>query len=159
MENKRIEKIFKNMQQRCYNANNKDYKWYGGRGIGIYQEWRDNPKLFEEWAINNGYNDTLTIDRIDEDKDYCPDNCQWISRAENSRKAGRVNWITVGGDTLTGKQWSAKLGIGPNIINTAIRDFGEEKTKELIQAMLCISPGEKSRKSNQSWFSVYGIQV
>jgi hypothetical protein len=159
MDNKRIRHTFNEMMLRCYSENSPDYKWYGGKGIGICQEWRDNPKLFEEWSLTHGYDDDLTIDRIDGNKDYCPDNCQWISREENSRKAGRVNWITVGDDTLTGRQWGAKLGIGPNTINTAIRDFGEEKTKELIRAMLITSPSEKCRKSNQSWFAAYGIEV
>ena len=82
--NKRIEKIFKNMIQRCYNKNNKDYKWYGGKGIVICDEWRNNPKSFEEWAMDSGYDDTLTIDRIDEDKNYYPDNCRWILGSQNS---------------------------------------------------------------------------
>lgn len=157
--NKRLEKIYKGMLDRCYNDKDKSYKWYGGKGIKVYQAWIDNPGLFEEWAINNGYSNKLTIDRINEDKDYCPENCQWIPLIENSRKAGDVNWITLDNETLTGKQWSEKLSIGVNTINTSIRMHGVEKTKELITAMLISPPSTKERKPNQSWFDVYGIHV
>jgi hypothetical protein len=158
-ENSRIGDIFKSMINRCYNPLCKDYKWYGQTGIAICDEWKNNPKEFELWAVSNGYNDTMTIDRVESDRNYSPENCQWISREENSRKAGKVNWIVVGEYRLTGHQWSQKLGIGINVINTAIRNHGEEKTKELIAAMLKESPSTKKRNPNQSWFDVYGIQV
>lgn len=109
--NRRIGDIFNLMILRCYNSNNKDYRWYGGKGIKVCDEWRNNPLIFEEWALKNGYDDTLTIDRIDSDKDYCPYNCQWISLVENCRKAGIVTWISVGGKTLTGRQWADYLEI------------------------------------------------
>lgn len=157
--NKRLQSIFHDMKDRCYNPSNKSYHWYGEKGIGIYTKWLDNPTLFEEWALNNGYVDGLTIDRIDANKNYCPDNCQWIPFEENVRKAGKVNWITIGTSTLTGKQWAEKLNIGTNVINKAIQDYGIEKTKELILAMLQESPSTKYRKPRQTWFSVYGIQI
>ena len=158
-KNNRLNMIFKNMQDRCLNPNCKDYRWYGAKGIGIYQQWLDAPKSFEEWALNNGYADGLTIDRIESDKDYCPDNCRWITLEENSRRAGKVNWITVNGETLTGKQWAEKLGIGINIINTAIRKNGLELTIELIKAMLKDPPNKKQRKPHDAWFSIYGIHT
>ena len=157
--NKRLRHIFANMVSRCYNSNDKDYNWYGSKGIGVYSDWLSNPATFEEWAINNGYNDELTIDRIDSHEDYCPNNCQWIVRNENSRKAGKVNWITVGNLTLTGRQWAEKFGIGINAINRLIRAYGEEKVKVLIEAMIESPPTTVTRPVNQSWFSAYGIQV
>lgn len=157
--NHRIAHIFAGIKQRCYNSKDKGYKWYGAKGIKMCDEWINNPKLFEEWSLQNGYDDNLTIDRIDENKDYSPDNCQWILLEDNSRRAGKVNWITINGETLTGKQWSSKLNLGINTINNAIRKYGIEKTKELIVAMLQELPSTKHRKSHQTWFSVYGIQV
>ena len=156
---KKLESIFSGMKSRCYNPNDKNYRWYGEKGIGICIEWLGNPILFEEWALNNGYTEGLTIDRVDSNKDYCPENCQWIPLNENTRKAGKVNWITINNITLTGKQWAEKLNIGINVINTAIRKHGVDKTKELIYAMLQESPTTKYRKPNQTWFSVYGIQI
>ena len=158
-KNQRIKAIFNKMVQRCYNNENKDYCYSGGKGIKICEEWLNNPVKFEEWALHYGYQKNLTIDRIDSDKDYSPDNCQWIPLEENARKAGKVNWITINDMTLTGKQWADKLNIGTNTINTAIRTYGIEKTQELILAMLKESPITKHRKPNQTWFSVYGIQV
>ena len=158
-QNKRIQHIFNGMRNRCYNENDKNYHVYGEKGVRICNEWMNNPVLFEEWSLNNGYKDNLTIDRIDSDKDYCPENCQWITFEENTRKAGIVNWITVNDVTLTGRQWSDRLSLGPNTINTAIREYGLVKTKELIEAMLKDPPSGKHRKSHQTWFSTYGIQV
>lgn len=157
--NKRIGKIFKHMVMRCYNANYKDYRWYGAKGIKICDEWLNNPNQFENWAIKNGYEDHLTIDRIDANKDYSPDNCQWIPLKDNSRKAGKVTWITIEDETLTGRQWADKLQIGINAINRLVRQYGIDKTKELIRAMLKEPLSTKHRKSNQSLFSVYGIEI
>lgn len=155
----RIKSIFAGMISRCYNINDKSYRWYGARGIGICQEWRNNPKSFEDWSFSNGYKENLTIDRIESDEDYCPENCQWISLEENSRKAGKVNWITVDDITLTGRQWAEKLGLGILTVDNYIRTYGIEKTTELIVAILNDPLSTKYRKSHQTWFSVYGIKT
>lgn len=157
--NKRIECIFNSMVARCYNPKCKDYKWYGEKGVRICDEWINNPESFELWSVNNGYTDSMTIDRKDSDDCYCPENCQWVSREENSRKAGNVNWIVVGEHALTGHQWADKFGLGTNRINILIRKYGLDKVKELIAAMLQEPPINKERKLNQSWFDVYDIQI
>ena len=158
-DNHRIGAIFNLIIRRCYNSSDKDYQWYGGKGVEVCKEWLDHPRLFEEWALRNGYKDGLTIDRVDSNKNYCPENCRWITREENSRRCGKVNWITVNGETLTGAQWATKLEIGINVINRAIKNFGLDKTKLLIEKMLKESPKTKTRKPNETWFSAYGIQT
>ena len=115
----------------------------------------ENPKAFEDWAFKNGYADTLTINRIDEEKDYCPENCEWISSKENSRYKSTTNSITVGGVTYSGREWADILNIGTNTINTYIRDYGEEKTKQLIDNMLNFEP--RDRKHGETWFETYGV--
>ena len=78
-----------NMKERCYKPKNTAYKYYGGRGIEVYLVWKKNFKAFRDWALMNGYKEGLTIDRVDNNRGYYPDNCQWITRAENSKKRNR----------------------------------------------------------------------
>ena len=157
--NRRIKRAFDAMYLRCYDENSKDYRWYGAKGVQICKEWLQNPLLFEKWAINNGYADDLTIDRIDSDGDYSPENCQWIPLEENSRKAGKVNWITVNGETLTGRQWADKLNLGTNRINTIIRERGLDAAKNLIRSIVENPDVVKQRKVNQSLLSIYDVEI
>lgn len=83
----RLYTTWKNMKQRCSNPAATKYDRYGGRGITVCDEWREDFQTFYDWAMANGYSDDLTIDRIDNDGDYEPSNCQWITQAENTRKA------------------------------------------------------------------------
>lgn len=91
------------MIQRCHNPKDSRYPNYGGRGIRVCQEWADYP-VFAEWARANGYDDSLSIDRIDNDKGYSPENCQWIPFAENAGKS-RYKEYTFFGETKTLAQW------------------------------------------------------
>lgn len=72
------------MKYRCYNENHIAYKHYGGRGITVCNEWLHDFAVFRGWALSHGYSDDLTIDRIDNDKGYGPDNCRWATWQEQS---------------------------------------------------------------------------
>ena len=152
-DNKRIGAIFNGIKDRCYNNNNKSYKWYGEKGVRVYKEWIDNPKLFEIWALSNGYEDNLTIDRIDENKDYCPENCRWVSNSDNAKYKSTTSLIEVDGETHTGKDWAKILSFGPNLINNYIRKYGLENTIEFIKRYR-VNPILKP-KGNQSYYDLY----
>ena len=78
--------VWSGMKARCYNCNSDHYKFYGGKGISVCKAWL-HYEPFRWWALEHGYSPGLSIDRIDSTKDYCPENCQWITLSENSRKA------------------------------------------------------------------------
>lgn len=85
----RMYRIWKTMQQRCHNPNSKDYRYYGARGVTVCPEWRNDFNAFYEWSTENGYASNLTIDRINNEGNYEPDNCRWVTMAiqnQNKRK-------------------------------------------------------------------------
>lgn len=102
--------VWNGMKARCLNPNSTSYKNYGARGIGICDEWMTFEN-FHKWAMANGYSDGLQIDRIDNDGDYRPENCRWVSRSENQRNTSRTNMITINGRTQCASDWIRELGI------------------------------------------------
>ena len=107
----RLYHIWRCMKIRCYNKNAPYYKNYGGRGITICDEWRNDFKVFYNWAINNGYQENLTIDRIDVNGNYEPNNCRFISTKEQCNNKRSNVYLTFNGKTQTISQWSDELGI------------------------------------------------
>lgn len=86
----RLHRIWKAIKSRCYNENTKNFKWYGERGIKVCDEWKNNYKSFEKWALENGYQDDLTIDRIDVNGNYEPSNCRWITLKEQQQNKRNI---------------------------------------------------------------------
>lgn len=82
----RLYRIWAGIKTRCLNPSVPIFKYYGGRGIKVCAEWKNNYAAFKKWALANGYSGDLTIDRINNNGNYKPSNCQWITRAENARK-------------------------------------------------------------------------
>lgn len=105
MSKTRPYEIWQGMKGRCYNPHDARYDRYGGRGITVCDEWKEDFSVFYEWALQNGYSDDLTIDRIDNDKGYFPDNCRWASQQEQSRNRGSNVKITIGNAKKTLTEW------------------------------------------------------
>lgn len=92
MNRTKIYSVYANIKHRCYNSNNHEFHNYGGKGILMCDKWLGNDGFseFYKWALNNGYKEGLTIDRIDSNGNYEPNNCQWITRSENTIKANKT---------------------------------------------------------------------
>jgi hypothetical protein len=97
----RLHQCYKDMLNRCYKTNNKSYKRYGGRGIKVCDEWKNDFYLFKEWALSNGYADNLSIDRINVNGNYEPDNCRWITTKEQNNNRSNNRIVKYCGETLT----------------------------------------------------------
>lgn len=106
MTGTRLYEIWVNMKTRCYNKNNIAYKnWYGDRGIKICDEWHHSFTNFYKWAIKNGYEDNLTIDRIDVNGNYEPSNCRWITMKKQCNNKRDNIYLTINNETHTLKEW------------------------------------------------------
>ena len=129
MSQTRLYTIWKNMKQRCYNPKRNRYKWYGGKGITVCEEWHTFIP-FMQWATNNGYEDGLVLDRKDSSKNYDPSNCSWITVEENSLKSVEQRTgkpvegnrdITYNGETKTIKEWAAQYDVSYKILYNRLR--------------------------------------
>lgn len=114
----RLYNTWTNIKQRCYNPKNNHYKNYGGRGIKVCDIWRDDYTEFEHWAYNNGYNDTLTIDRIDNDGDYTPENCRWVTKVvqDNNKRTNVI--LEYNGESHTLMEWSKILNVSYSMLQS-----------------------------------------
>lgn len=121
---RRLRKIFNNVRSRCNNSNATAYDRYGGRGITVCEEWKDDFFAFRDWALENGYADELTLDRINNDGPYSPDNCRWLSKKGQMRNMSRNRIIR--GKTVA--EWSEELGIANWVLrNRILRGWSEER--------------------------------
>lgn len=119
----RLYRIWKQMRIRCFCVTNPTYRFYGARGITICDEWSDFA-VFREWALSHGYTDDMSIDRIDGDDNYCPENCRWISKNENCKFKRSTKFYTHDGITLSHNDWARKIGITPSTLTARIQRHG-----------------------------------
>jgi len=133
--NSRIERIYYGIKSRCYNPNQESYTRYGARGIEMCEEWFGDPSKFYEWAVNNGYDDSLSIERIDVDGDYEPSNCKWATRKEQARNKSNNIMITINNETKCLKDWSNKIDVPYSTLTKTIREKGTDP-KRLVASYL-----------------------
>lgn len=111
MTKTRIHRIWSQIKTRCFNSKDEHFKDYGGRGITICDEWKNSFESFYEWSMANGYEDNLTIDRIDVNGNYCPENCRWATMKEQNDNKRNTVLLTFEGETRTLGEWSEITGI------------------------------------------------
>lgn len=106
------------IKERCYNPNAKAFEFYGKRGIAMCEEWKNNFESFEKWALDNGYSSGLTIERLDNNKGYNPDNCKWIPFEEQANNRRSTIWVEWNGKTQNLTQWADELGINRGTLSS-----------------------------------------
>lgn len=128
----RLFHVWKGMRERCHYSNHASAKFYKDRGIKVCEEWENNFDAFKEWALANGYDYSKSrkeqsLDRIDNNKGYSPDNCRWVSMKVNNQNTRRNIFITYNGKTLCISDWSKELGVSIETIRNRLKKTDDPK--------------------------------
>lgn len=126
-------KIWINMRSRCYCKSATRYERYGERGITVCEEWKNDFLAFRKWAYENGYEDGLSIERIDINSNYCPENCKWILKPEQSKNTSRTHWVTHNGETKCVEDWCKELGLKSNTILNRAKKLENDFYKAIFE--------------------------
>lgn len=134
----RLYGVWSGMRDRCNNENSRFYHRYGGRGIKVCDEWDSSYENFRNWAMNNGYDPTLpkgscTIERVDNDREYSPDNCVWTSSKKQCNNRGNNHIIEFGGESHTIAEWSELTGIRKDTLRRRICVYGWDVERALTE--------------------------
>ena len=118
---KALRRRYYHIKERCYNPNSKAYKRYGGRGIKMCDEWLNDYELFEKWALSHGYEQHLAIDRINNDGNYSPDNCRFVTPKENNQNRRTTRFYTINGVTKNLQQWCDTYHMQRYVVETRLK--------------------------------------
>ncbi len=121
MTDTRLYRTWGHMKDRCYLASNDHFKYYGGRGITVCDEWRNDFVIFRDWALSHGYEEALTIERRDVNGNYSPDNCLWIPRAEQARNRTDTVRFEYQGKVLMAGQIAERCGISETALRSRLQ--------------------------------------
>jgi hypothetical protein len=136
----RLYTIWVNMRVRCADVTNPRY---GGRGISVCSEWQDSFIPFRDWAVVNGYQENLTLDRKNNDGNYSPDNCRWATKSEQAKNTTSTRLITIGMVTLCLNDWCKELSVSPAVVRNRVRNG-----KSWEEAILDPTPVKKCDNNN-----------
>lgn len=112
-----------NMIRRCEKSNHPSYNLYGGRGVNVCEEWHDYI-VFRDWCKSHGWRAGLSIDRIDNNKGYSPENCRWTDQKTQTRNSRVVKWETINGETKTRGEWLSHFGVSYWFVQDRINKYG-----------------------------------
>lgn len=110
------------IKMRCYSLKYKSYHTYGGRGIKVCDEWLNNFMAFYDWSIANGWQDGLQIDRINNDGNYEPGNCRYVTREVNQRNTTRTRWVTINGERKILADWARVYNMTSSALSTRLKN-------------------------------------
>lgn len=155
----RLYSIWRGIKSRCLNPNEPGYRLYGGRGITVCPEWLDGETFFK-WALSHGYEDNLTIDRIDCNKGYSPDNCRWITNDEQQRNRRNNIVIEYNGEKHCLAEWARITGLGEWVIKKRLANgwsieeaLHDAKGSHIANARPCIGTWPDG---TERWFECIG---
>lgn len=154
----RLYKIWSGMHDRCCRKTDSQYKYYGGRGIKICDEWVNDFLSFYEWSMSNGYSDNLSIDRIDVNGDYSPDNCRWADQLQQANNKRNNIVIEIDGVKKTLPEWARQLGTSKELAYTRIANGWNQKdavTKKPKKTRMYEYDGVKH--TSQEWAEITGL--
>lgn len=116
----RLYNIWHGMKKRCRTKSDTSFKYYGGKGISVCDEWESSYEVFRDWANANGYEDNLTLDRLDNNGDYSPENCKWSDLYEQARNRSNNVRVDFKGENMTLSQVAENLGISTSLLQYRI---------------------------------------
>lgn len=132
MTNSKLYGVWTNVKTRCSNPKNRAYPHYGGRGITLCQEWQDF-SAFSRWALENGYAEGLTLDRVDVDGPYSPENCRWVNMKTQQNNRRNNHYIEFAGQKKTLSEWAEQTGIGSATLRTRLVVLGWSVERALTE--------------------------
>lgn len=132
----RLYPVWSNMRSRCNNPKNREYHRYGGRGIEVCDKWLNDFQAFYDWAMMNGYDETAprghcTLDRINNDGNYCPENCRWTTARVQANNTRRTRFIELNGERHSVTEWARRLGVNQSTLNMRLNKYGWSAEKAL----------------------------
>lgn len=148
----RLYQTYMHMKERCFKETSKSYPRYGGRGITVCDEWlgENGFQHFYDWAMNNGYKDSLTIDRINNDGNYEPSNCRWATQEQQMNNVSYNVHLTYNGETHTVAEWSKILGVNQDTIQARNKYYDMPIEEILFKPPTC----KKKTEVFKDWQSV-----
>ena len=148
MKHTKLYSVWNQMRNRCSNPNDKSYKRYGAKGISVCEEWRDF-RVFYPWAIQNGYKEGLTLDRIDPSGNYEPSNCRWITNKEQQRNRGNNVRLSHDGKCLTIGEWCEINGVSYSCIKARYYRLKRKQLTVTYDDIFSLHPHYRNRKIAQ----------
>ena len=129
----RLYRIWCNIKSRCYNANSRVYDGYGYRGITMCDEWKEHYEAFRDWSYAHGYSDDLTIDRIDNDGNYCPENCRWTDAKTQANNRRSSRYVVIDGESKSLAAWADELGYSRSIFHARAKLKGTTVEEQVVE--------------------------